>query len=46
MAEQEFVKMTLRLPTDLMEKIEKEAKQLGISKNSYIVMKLQDKIKK
>ena len=46
MTEKKFIKITLRLPIEVNKKVEIEAKQLGISKNSYITMKLQDKIKK
>ena len=46
MTEKEFAKFSIRIPSDLNKKIEEEAKKLGINKNAYIVMKLQDKIKK
>ena len=42
----DIVSFTLQLPKDLNEKLKEEAKELGISKNSYIIMKLQNKVKK
>jgi predicted HicB family RNase H-like nuclease len=46
MAAVEYVKFSIRLPKELNEKVEEEANKLGVTKNAYITMKLQDKLKK
>ena len=46
MKDEDTIRITLRVSKELNEKLETEAKLLGISKNAYIVMRLQDKIKK
>ena len=38
------VNISVRLPTNLVKEMELESKKLRIARNSYIVLKLQDKI--
>jgi len=46
LTDKNFVKFSIRIPAELNEKIEEEIKKLGITKNAYVTMKLQDKLKK